>query len=77
MLPVVGGVGLMAAVGLSAFPGAEGIGRRAPGGRGGDVYAVIQLGDDGPGLLREGIESADGPRTIVFRVAGTMRLEKA
>src|SRR5262249_20133707 len=57
-----------------AFPGAEGFGRLARGGRGGDVYHVTQRGDDGPGSLRDGIRSARNPRTIVFDVSGTIRL---
>ncbi len=58
-----------------AFPGAEGAGRFALGGRGGRVFTVTQLGDAGPGSLREAVE-AGGPRTVVFALSGTIGLKK-
>ncbi|MDK2760178.1 MAG: pectate lyase [Sphingopyxis sp.] len=57
-----------------AFEGAEGAGRFAAGGRGGQVLRVTNLDDDGPGSLRHAIEQ-DFPRIVRFDVAGTIRLK--
>lgn len=58
--------------GAEAFPGAEGFGRRARGGRGGMIIPVTTLADHGPGSLRACIETKR-PRICVFRVSGVIR----
>jgi len=59
-----------------AFPGAEGFGAFAQGGRGGRVIRVTTLADGGPGSLREAVD-APGPRIVVFDVSGTIRLTRS
>lgn len=58
---------------FGAFPGAEGYGSQAVGGRGGRIIYVTTLADSGPGSLRSALE-ATGPRTVLFQVAGTITL---
>ncbi|GEP41333.1 pectate lyase [Brevifollis gellanilyticus] len=46
----------------------------AKGGRGGEVIAVTNLDDSGPGSLRAAVETRC-PRTVIFRVSGTIELK--
>ncbi|MDP1831441.1 MAG: hypothetical protein Q8K67_05235 [Geothrix sp.] len=71
---------------LAAFPGCEGMGSGATGGRGGVVYtvntledttnpgAVPQNGPNGPTCSLRDAMLKSGPRTIVFSVGGTITL---
>lgn len=59
-----------------AFPGAEGFGKFATGGRGGQVVRVTSLNDDGPGSFRQALtEFPDQPLTITFAVSGIIDLK--
>lgn len=58
---------------IPAFPGAWGGGMFTTGGRGGKVIAVTNLNDNGPGSFRAALETK-GPRIVIFRVAGTLKV---
>lgn len=60
-----------------AFPGAGGGGKYTSGGRGGRVLYVTKLTDDNSqGTLRWAVNQT-GPRTILFKVSGTIALNSA
>ena len=67
--------------GLPAFPGAEGFGAKASGGRSGKVLHVTTLEDYGrrekpiEGSLRWALTAVKGPRIVVFDVGGVVRLK--
>ncbi|OLN93264.1 putative pectate lyase C 2 [Colletotrichum chlorophyti] len=57
----------------SAFPGAEGFGRNAVGGRTGTVYKVTNLNDSGAGSLRDAVSQPN--RIVVFEVGGVINIK--
>lgn len=61
--------------GIPAFPGAEGFGASASGGRGGAVYYVTTLDPDPagsvPGSLNHALRQS-GPRSVLFKVSGVI-----
>lgn len=60
---------------IPAFPGAWGGAMFTTGGRGGKVIAVTNLNDSGPGSFRAALET-QGPRIVVFKTAGTIKIDK-
>jgi pectate lyase len=57
---------------LPAFPGAEGFGALASGGRSGAVVHVTNLNDSGPGSFREAVSKPG--RTVVFDIGGVIKI---
>jgi hypothetical protein len=64
--------GLPSVPGLKPAEAYQGFGASTPGGAGQSVYRVDTLKEDGPGSLREAV--AHGYRTVVFEVAGEIKL---
>lgn len=57
---------------LPAFPGAEGFGALATGGRGGEIVHVTNLNDAGPGSFRDAVSQPN--RVVVFDVGGVIKM---
>ncbi len=56
-----------------AFPGAEGFGRFATGGQGGERVSVTTLNDSGAGSFRDAVSQPH--RVVIFEVGGIIRLQ--
>ncbi|KAF2824438.1 pectate lyase-like protein [Ophiobolus disseminans] len=65
---------LVSSVSALAFPGAEGFGKDAIGGRNGKVYVVSNLNDSGAGSLRDAVSTPD--RIVVFSVGGLIKIKE-
>jgi hypothetical protein len=73
--PVNPGVKGTGPSGILVLPGVSGFGLDTKGGQGGKIIVVKNLNRDGEGSLAEAL-AYDGPRIIVFEVAGYIDLQK-
>jgi len=64
-----GGIAEAPGQALPAFPGAEGFGATATGGRGGKVIYVTSTAPTGPGSLQWALDQP-GPKYVLFKVSG-------
>ncbi|KDQ33460.1 polysaccharide lyase family 1 protein [Pleurotus ostreatus PC15] len=64
---------IQSAAALLAFPGAEGFGAQATGGRTGSVYVVTNLNDSGAGSFRDAVSKSN--RIVVFAVGGVINID--
>jgi pectate lyase len=72
ILAIVFSAGFAGAAPLLAFPGADGFGAYAKGGRGGKVVRVTNLNKRGAGSFTWALNEVKEPRTIVFDVSGVI-----
>nr|WP_298726431.1 hypothetical protein [uncultured Steroidobacter sp.] len=70
---VASGVASFAAGAVPVIPGVKSSGINGPAGRGGTVYRVTNLNNDGAGSLKACVD-ASGPRVCVFEVSGAITL---
>lgn len=59
----------------TAFLGAIGFGKHTVGWRGGEIIAITNLNDNGPGSLRNCLQNRKNPRICTFNISGTILLD--